>query len=1283
MKKLLYIVIFFLSISCFGQNYDFRWYPEGQRTCLTSTTVNLETPSVTVNLLDYADNTSHTTDIYRRAYGDTIWTSVVSDLSAGTVSWTDTNVSVGETWEYKVERPDTWYYSTYDSTYNAIGYTSATLLRDNTGYQGQMILLVASDVATSLTTKVNRLKQELAVDGWLVHSLVITKATSWSPTSDVITIRGQVQDIYNAAPENDKPKLLFILGHIPMPRSGIGDLPAPDGHTSNKGARGCDAYYADINGVWTDDSTYDGVTDGVHYSVQTNYPNDYRWDQSQIPSDVEMMFGRVDFEDIILSPYTEMELYERYLDKLSSYKNVYSGWDMGQRSAYHLSYMYRTNESTWRSLPNISGSENVYEEPYTTLYEEPNYPQWVSENGPFIMYMQNQTVPDTTEWNDYGMNAAIYTGCQSHFGYPDVPMESGYDWGLIRTLLAGFDNTKNVVNIYTTTSLNLFHRAAVGLSIGEALKPVMNLNYSNKYETLEKPEQAQDDRRYWGRSYFSIVGDPTVRLYQVAPVTNESLTQVSNLGRFSWTASTSPVIGYNVYKADSLYGKYEKLNSSLITSTSYDYNPIIEGDYYLIKAVEQDTSGSGIFLISSLGTPIEATFSVSDTTPAYYISYSEGSDSNDGRSAATPWQTFTNLNSLALLPGDSVLLKRGDVWRSSITLNESGEEGVENYIHIGAYGTGNKPKILGSTKVPSWTAQGTTNIWTASGSYTNSSDYRIWFMENDTAIWGDYETYSSDFANLTEKYDYTYNGTTIYCYSETDPSTAFDSVEVSQRSYCIQISPSNSYIEIKDLELKFTYDKGFFGGYPAAAGATDLIFDGLVVGYIGRPAGANDYGISCFHSNTLVQNCYFSDCGRRAVSINRYASEGTTLCPIRNIIIRDNTFERGLHTTSLDLSVMDRDNDTIIGVYFYNNLVNDAGVDDSYFQRFGDLDITSNGIFFQDGDTDCLFDSIYIVGNSFRDANRWVLFENNHRAWVYNNTFTGTNRSLLAQMHGPFTVGALDSLIMKNNIFYDYRPYNGWNINLCHGYGSPNTGYDRDYNLYFQGNSGSNFNIITIDDAASTHYYYSMSQWSAFMTAWPALEVHSPTPAFPLFTDTTYSDYDLNLLENSPAIGAGVVLPYIIVEDNYGVSDTINKYDMNGIAFSRTSPSIGAYEYSLMEQSSEKNVTAFTIIGQSGSTTINTTNHTVSLNMLYGTDITDLTPTISISAGATILPTSGTSRDFTNPVVYTVTAEDESYQEWTVTIEVEEAPVISNVKVILINGNAIMHNGNCVINLTE
>ena len=94
--------------------------------------------------------------------------------------------------------------------------------------------------------------------------------------------------------------------------------------------------------------------------------------------------------------------------------------------------------------------------------------------------------------------------------------------------------------------------------------------------------------------------------------------------------------------------------------------------------------------------------------------------------------------------------------------------------------------------------------------------------------------------------------------------------------------------------------------------------------------------------------------------------------------------------------------------------------------------------------------------------------------------------------------------------------------------------------------------------------------------------------------------------------------------------------------------------------STETDITLFVVDDQIGNAVIDTANHTVTAEVEYLTGLTALTPEIEISSHATIVPLSGAAQNFTDPVVYTVTAEDGiSIQDWTVTITEEVIPDMS------------------------
>jgi hypothetical protein len=85
--------------------------------------------------------------------------------------------------------------------------------------------------------------------------------------------------------------------------------------------------------------------------------------------------------------------------------------------------------------------------------------------------------------------------------------------------------------------------------------------------------------------------------------------------------------------------------------------------------------------------------------------------------------------------------------------------------------------------------------------------------------------------------------------------------------------------------------------------------------------------------------------------------------------------------------------------------------------------------------------------------------------------------------------------------------------------------------------------------------------------------------------------------------------------------------------------------------SSQAEILNFEVNGQMGSAVINSDLATVSIQVALGTDVTNLTPSITISLGATINPAGGVAQDFSSPVNYTVTAQDGTTQKvWTVTV---------------------------------
>ena len=103
----------------------------------------------------------------------------------------------------------------------------------------------------------------------------------------------------------------------------------------------------------------------------------------------------------------------------------------------------------------------------------------------------------------------------------------------------------------------------------------------------------------------------------------------------------------------------------------------------------------------------------------YYVDINAASGEN-GLSPTTAFNSLAQVNSLTLSVGDSVLLNRGDVFRETLIIRNSGNS--SSPIYFGAYGTGNAPVISGADVVTGWTNSSgsiyTTTCPTCPGSLT-------------------------------------------------------------------------------------------------------------------------------------------------------------------------------------------------------------------------------------------------------------------------------------------------------------------------------------------------------------------------------------------------------------------------------------------------------------------------------------------------------------------------------------------------------------------------------------
>ena len=214
------------------------------------------------------------------------------------------------------------------------------------------------------------------------------------------------------------------------------------------------------------------------------------------------------------------------------------------------------------------------------------------------------------------------------------------------------------------------------------------------------------------------------------------------------------------------------------------------------------------------------------------------------------------------------------------------------------------------------------------------------------------------------------------------------------------------------------------------------------------------------------------------------------------------TFFNGWHTTGLDLETGSSGcNGDLDSVIFRNNLIYD---DENKAAPYA-ISIWVQGPHGGAGE----IHKAYFYNNIIKyQSMRGIAFEYVTGAHVYNNVFYGDNNSangIIQCFPGYSSTG----IKVKNNIFY--TTLTNANTSLFATYGMSNSEVDADYNLYY----ASTLNTAIVYSGAG----YQMNDIATIRSKF-GWEMHSPTPADPLFVSST----DYHLKAGSPAIGAGIAI---------------------------------------------------------------------------------------------------------------------------------------------------------------
>jgi hypothetical protein len=628
---------------------------------------NVQTSPAQISLSWPQDTTTtpNSYTVYRKTLEGTSW-NLLTTLPGTATRYTDGNVAVGAAYEYQIVKNT--------SGYNGYGYIYAGINAPMTESRGKLVLLVDSSFSTSLSNELARLQQDMTGDGWTVLRHDVSRNAS------VPNIKSVIQTDYNADPNNVKS--VFLFGHIPVPYSGN---IVPDGHVPNhQGAWPADVYYGDMNGTWTDNSVNITSADDVR---NHNVPGDGKFDQSTIPSTVELMVGRVDLANMPGrltwgGPATfpsELELLRNYLNK--DHKFRFNQMSVPRRGVVGDYFGIRNGESFaasgWRSFAPFFGANNI-----NSL---PNKGTWLSDlkNNTYLWAYACGAgsltsiggIGTTGQYNDGTttdlVNADIKAVFTLVFGswFGDWDAEDDIMRGVLATSSYG------LTSAWSGRPHWFMHHMGLGMPIGYSARLTQNNGNSGPYQTQVNPSA--------NNIHIALMGDPTLRMHPVTPVSNLNVSQSGSGANLSWTASADSVVGYHVYRSTSMAVPFTRLTSAAVSGTTFTDTTASSGSYiYMVRAVKLETSASGTYYNPSQGTFVTV-----------------GTPSNSGGGTTPPPVTGTNTpppvtgtNLVAWLddaaPAGAVLGSYGgDTWNwiSSGPAPFAGQKAVQSGINAGMH----------------------------------------------------------------------------------------------------------------------------------------------------------------------------------------------------------------------------------------------------------------------------------------------------------------------------------------------------------------------------------------------------------------------------------------------------------------------------------------------------------------------------------------------------------------------------------------------------------------------
>ena len=477
--------------------------------------------------------------------------------------WLDAAAEAGLAYEYRIRATRVAGNAPPFAYGNVLAAADLPLVED----KGQAILLVEDRLVSSLNAELVRWEQDVAASGYGVDRLVVSAANN--PTE----VRNLLKGLVSSWPSGT-PGTLFIVGRVPQAYSGN---IYPDGHTEHRGAWPTDGYYADLDGTWTDD-----LINNISAArpENRNVIGDGKFDQSSLPSDAELMVGRVDLSRLPAFAQGEIELLRRYFNKDHAFRT--GALSVARRAVVDDNFAYAISEApsgSARTGCSIAvGSAGIVETDFVGGSQTQSALMGVGFG--FGEYSNITDACSTVQCVNTPPRVMFTLGFGSYFGDYDNSD------AVLRAILAS--DSCALASCWCGRPQWQLHPLGLGRSLGYVARLSQNAASLNPYNT-----------GYFARSvHVNLLGDPTLELFPAAPV----LSATVDGNELHWTAGPdADRLGFAIYRRHDPTERWQRQNATLVTSAAWT-DPAPTGfDTYLVKSVRRETTASGTYFSASQG----------------------------------------------------------------------------------------------------------------------------------------------------------------------------------------------------------------------------------------------------------------------------------------------------------------------------------------------------------------------------------------------------------------------------------------------------------------------------------------------------------------------------------------------------------------------------------------------------------------------------------------------------------------------------------------------------------